>query len=165
MPRKFNNKRKCKDLCKKEYLYGIRVFPQKKLPYKKASWCSECEVSVLPPSIDKIVVTTAAEGRQEFPDKISVICPCCKNICRGGPHGKSKPKPRVQYPEKPGRRKVSDISKEEDEKEIKNNVDLINQTKNTMYEVTLEDVSPHLRSKVKRRIHKDNEGKQDSRVT
>jgi hypothetical protein len=155
MPRKFNNKRVCKGLCNREYLYGIRVFSQKKLPYKKASWCSECEKSVLPPSVDKIVVTTAAEGRQEYPYKIGVRCPCCKNICRGAPHGKSKPKPRVQYPEKPGRREGPDKEKEKVDYWAK----IIDERKDSVFGETLEDVPLYLQSKVKKRIDKGNETK------
>lgn len=83
-------------------MYDIRVFPQKKLPYKKASWCSECEKSVLPPSVDKIRWGIGGFAYEEI-EKIKVICPCCKNICRGGPHGKPKPKPRVENPSPKGR--------------------------------------------------------------
>ena len=154
MPRKFNNKRKCKGLCKREYVDGIRVFPQKKLPYKKASWCSECEVSVLPPSVDKIRWGIGGRLEEEI-EKIKVICPCCKNICRGGPHGKSKPKPRVQYPEKPGRPEGPDKVKEEVDYWAK----IINERKDSVFGETLEDVPLYLQSKVKKRSEKYNETK------
>ena len=154
MPRKFNNKRICKGLCKREYFDGIRVFPQKKLPYKKASWCSECEVSVLPPSINKIVTITHGV-REEFPDKIAVRCPCCKNICRGAPHGKTKPKPGVQYPEQPGRSRGPDKEKEEVDYWAK----IINERKDSVFGETLEDVPLYLQSKVKKRSEKYNETK------
>ena len=81
--------RECKGICKNEYVDGERVFSKKRLPYKKASWCSTCRVSVFPPSVNKIVVTISNLSREEFPDKIAVTCPCCWSVCRGGPLSKT----------------------------------------------------------------------------
>jgi hypothetical protein len=86
--------RECKGICENEYLYGIKVFSKKRLPYNKASYCKECEVSVRPPSVDKIIVTRKGE-REEFPDKIKVECPCCGTVCRGHPHTKPKAEPKL----------------------------------------------------------------------
>lgn len=96
--------RKCRGYCKESgYPYSKilpynQVFSEKRLLYKKASWCNKCEVSVRPPSVNKIIVTTHGK-REEFPDKIKVICPCCMTICRGGPVSKidpNKSKPKLQ---------------------------------------------------------------------
>ena len=61
-----------------------------------------------------------------------------------------------------GRPKVTDKIKEEEEKEIDHHVDRIKQTKNTMHEVTLEDVPARIRIKVKKKYEKENEGKESN---
>jgi hypothetical protein len=88
--------------------------------------------------------------------RVKVLCPECRKQCRSGPYSKTGAKNHYI----PSYRGVG-RPKEKDPEKIKEEVDewfdLIKQNK-----ATLEDVPPSRRSKVKRRIDKDNEGKESN---
>jgi hypothetical protein len=105
-------------------------------------------------------------GRLQIVGKhVKVFCPKCHKRCRSGSYSKTPTRnhyePSWRGPKR-GRWPGPDRYKEQ----VDEWVERIKQTKNTTYEVTLEDVEPqHLQSRVKRILDKQNEGKENSNVT
>lgn len=165
--------RDCKGICDND-----PMFTKTRLPANKGSYCSNCEksyknpihwlhgaiIELLPNPWDLITRYYDTDGKRKNvrifrPIKYLVrqeYCKCCGTKFRAGPLSKTgSQKDYIKSDRRVGRPRGPDKEKEE----IDYWVEEINRTKDTVYQVDLEDVPPHLQSKVKKRIEKDNETK------